>query len=160
QFQASRGESRDGWPCDHGFRSGVRFGRHAVGHSGCGLAGNAHIAGADGAALADEAFSARSDSCHCGGADLLRGTGHPRTEENRTVRLFAEPDLCAVAGVVVVVKAHFQFEFCHPWSHSFAVADKSIMKPKSTSLQTAALGGLLLSMNTFSLKADEGMWLY
>ncbi|HXT40408.1 MAG TPA: S46 family peptidase [Candidatus Angelobacter sp.] len=34
------------------------------------------------------------------------------------------------------------------------------MKPKSPSFQAAALGGLLLSMNASSLKADEGMWLF
>src|SRR5262245_44912908 len=34
------------------------------------------------------------------------------------------------------------------------------MKSKSTSLQAAALSGLLLSMNTSSIKADEGMWLF
>ena len=34
------------------------------------------------------------------------------------------------------------------------------MKPKSTSFRAAALGGLLLSMNASSPKADEGMWLF
>src|SRR6266576_1573880 len=56
--------------------------------------------------------------------------------------------------------SNFQFEFCKLQPHSSAGHNESIMKPKSTLLQAAALGSLLFSMNLSFLHADEGMWLF
>src|SRR2546422_302215 len=57
-------------------------------------------------------------------------------------------------------KFNFQFEFCDARPHSVVINNEPAMKSKSSLLNTAAVGVLLLSNTMQNSNADEGMWLF